>query len=402
MIETRNDDLTLDMLFEEVSKTQPKSPYEDFALPFNPFPAVGQFIPGICVNQDKIKREFARTLRESYLDGRGSRMTILGNTGAGKTNLLRFFEQQMREAREPHPGRSAIADLFSIFVREPQGSYFEIHRQIVSQLGALFYTAFFEAVLNNKVNLTTLPAELSGISPELVRVLNQIAPNRQIQLSLFGTNLQLLRTLDNWLQGVKLSTAEKKQLGGVNVEIGKSSTLAIKFLADLVRIFWHTQLFKCLVIFLDEFEEVLSGLPTTGQAQYAQDVRNLFDSLTEGVMFVIATAPVSSKLEQISPALNRRLGSGIIIEPIQDDAAALEYARAYIQLGRKVFQERLKRDITLPEDCPEEDQPYYPLTCTAVVETYRALREKQDVVLVPGDFLPELNLRLYQRVYEGR
>lgn len=399
MTKAHNDDMALELLFEEVSRAQPKSPYEDFALPFNPFPALGQFIPGICVDQDEIKREFARTLRESYLDGRARRMAILGRTGAGKTNLLKFFEQQIRAAREPRTERSTITDLFPLFVREPQGSYFEIHRQIVSQLGALFYTAFFEAVFSDKVNLSTLPAELSGISPELVRVLDQIAPRRPVQLSFFGPNQQPLRTLDNWLQGVKLSAVEKKQLGGVSVEIGKSSTLAIKFLADLVRIFRHVQLFRCLVVFFDEFEEVLSGLPSTGQAQYAQDVRNLFDSLPEGVVFVIATAPVSSKLEQISPALNRRLGPGITIEPIRDEASALEYAEAYMQRGRQVFKEKLRRDIVLPEDCPEEDRPYYPLTHAAVVEIYRVLRERQDVV--PGDFLPELNLRLYQRVYEG-
>jgi hypothetical protein len=389
----------VDASLEEVSKKQPKSPYEDFFLPFNPFPATGQFIRGICVDQDKIKREFARTLREFYLDGRARRMTIIGHTGAGKTNLLRFFEQRFREWSEPRPGRPAITDLFSIFVREPQGGYFEVHRQIVSQLGALFYTGFFEAVHSGKVNLTTLPAELPGISPELVRVLDQTASRRPVQLSLFGPNLQSIRTLDNWLQGVKLSAAEKKQLGGVSVEIGRSSTVAIKFLGDLIRIFRHAQLFRGLVVLFDEFEEILSGLSPTNRARYAQDLRNLFDSLAEGIVFVIATVPISSDLEQISPALSRRLGKGIPIEPIQDQDSALEYARAYIQLGRRLFEDRMKREVALPEDCPEEDHPYYPLTRATITEVYEGLRERQADV-VPGDLLPELNLRLYRYVYE--
>ncbi len=398
MSNIHEDDLTL--WFEEVSKKQPKSPYEDFSLPFNPFPAAGQFIPGICVDQNEIRREFARTLREFYVDGRARRMTVLGDTGAGKTNLLRFFQQQFEEWRKPRPGRRPITDLFTIFIHQPQGSYFEVHRQIVSQLGALFYTEFFEALQSGKINLTTLPAELPGISPELVRVLDQTASRRLAQLSFFGPNLQSLRILDNWLQGVKLSAAEKKQLGGISVEIGKSSTVAIKFLGDLIRIFRHAGLFKGLVILFDEFEEILSGLSRINQARYAQDLRNLFDSLAEGVVFVIGTAPISSTLDQISPALSRRLGEGVPIEPIQDDDLALEYARAYIQLGRRAFKNHMRREVILPEDYPKEDQPYYPLTRATIVEVYKELRERQADV-VPGDFLPELNLRLYRRVYEG-
>jgi len=399
MSDFHNNALTLDALFEEVSRTQPRSPYEDFSLLVNPFPATGQFISGICVDQDRIKQEFARTMREFYLDERARRMTIVGRTGAGKTNLLKFFEQQFKEWREPRQGRRPITDLFTIYVHQPQGSYFEMHRQVVSQLGALFYARFFEILQSGGINLTDLPAELPGISPELVRVLDQIAPRRAIQLSLFGPNLQLLRTLDNWLQGVKLSAGEKRQLGGISVEIGKSSTIAIKFLADLIRIFRHARLFRGLVVLFDEFEEILSGLSPTNQAQYAQDLRNLFDSITEGAIFVIATAPISSTLEQVSPALNRRLGEGVLIEPIQDEISALEYARAYIQLGRMAFESHMQRQVVLP-DCSQEDCPYYPLTHAAITETYRELRERQGDI-VPGDFLPQLNFRLYRRVYEG-
>lgn len=394
------DELTLDDLREELSKEQPKNPYLDSCLISNPFPPEGQFIPGICADQDDIKSEFARTLREFYLGGQARRMTIIGRTGAGKTNLLRFFEQQLGEWRKPDPDRRAVIDLFTIFIREPKGGYLEVHRQIVSQLGALFYTEFFDAVFRSKVNLTKLPAELSGISPELVRVLEQSASRRPLQPSFFEPHVESFRALDNWLQGVKLSPTEKKQLGGISVEIGKSSTVAIKVLGDLVRIFRHTGLFKGLIILFDEFEEILSGLSPAEQARYAQDLRNLFDTLTEGIVFVIATAPISSKLEQISPALNRRLGAGVTIEPIRDEGSALDYARAYIQRGRELFAKQMQYEVVLGENLPEEDRPYYPLARATITEVYRRLRERHGDV-VPGDLLPELNFVLYQRVYEG-
>ena len=397
MNDSFHEDLTLESLFEEVSKEKPKSPYEDFFLLSNSFPGVGQFFPNICVDQEKVKGEFARTLREFYLDEQSRRMTILGRTGAGKTNLLRFFEQRFKEWREPRQEKQAITDLFTIFIDKPQGGYFEVHQQIISQLGTMFFTEFFEAVQRGKVNMTKLPTELSGTSPELIRVLTQIVSPTQGR---FLPNPELLRTLGTWLEGAKLTAAEKKQLGNVSVEVGKSSTVAIKFLSDLVKIFRHAKLFKGLIILFDEFEEILSlGRSSTSQAQYAQDLRNMFDSLAQGVVFVIATAPLSDRLQQISPALSRRLGEDVDLEPILDGDSACEYARAYINLGRQAFKKKTKRDISPPADCSDVDCSYYPLTFATVMEVYKGLRERHSDV-VPGDLLPELNLRLYQRVYE--
>jgi hypothetical protein len=399
MSSSAENDFTLDSLLAEFGKQQPVSPYAGFSLPFNPFPAAGQFIPGICVNQERIKQELVRTLREFYADGRARRMIITGRTGAGKTNLLRFFEQQFREWREPHADRPTITDLYSIFVREPHGSYMEVQRQIVSQVGALFFTEFYEAVRGGKIDLASLPADLPGTSPELIRILDHVY-RPHMQMPLFGPDLQSLRVLDNWLQGVKIGTAEKRQLGGASVDIGKSATVAIRFLADLIRIFYHAKLFRGLIVLFDEFESILSGLSRIDQARYAQDLRNLFDSLPEGIVFVIGTTPINEYLAPISPALARRLGEGISIEPISTEDLALEYARAYIQLGRTSFEKQMDRQVILPEACPEEDRPYYPLTRAMVIEVYGAIQVAQGSV-VPGDFLPELNLRLYRRVYEG-
>ena len=402
-------DLTLEGLFEEVSQESPKNPYEKFCLLSNPFPHLGQFY-GLCVNQESVKGEFTRILREFYHDSQSQIMTMHGRTGAGKTNLLRFLEQTLRSWRKPSAKDKAITDLFTVLVAQPQGSYLEIHRQIISQLGALFFTEFFSVVRQRKINLSKLPAELPGTNPELIQALVHIAQKDSGQLPLrdaLGQQIssrhepQSYRILGDWLQGVKLSAAEKRQLGNVSAEVGKSSTVAIKFLSDLVKIFLHIELFKGVIILIDEFEEVFSGLSPTSQAQYAQDLRNLFDSHPKGVVFVVATAPIGDRLQGISPALQRRLGVGAQIDPIFDEDAALEYAQAYIQWGREQFKEQMKRDICLPEDCPDADKPYYPLTEAKVKEVYNELKDSQQLDVVPGDLLPALNLLLYQRVYEA-
>jgi len=396
MSDAHSDQVTFKAFFEKISKDQPESPYEKFMLLSNPFPAAGQFIADICVDQEEVKFEFLRKLQDFYTDGRSTRVRITGETGAGKTNILRFFEKQIREA--------PVNDLFSVFIQEPQGSYLQVHRQLVSQIGALFYTRFFEVMRSGSVKFTDLKTELAGLNPELVRVLEQTALGNRAQASLFGPDLTFLRTLDNWLQGIKLSSSEKKQLGGVSVEIGSSSTLAVKFTSDLLRIFRYAQLFKGLTILFDEFEEIFSGLTAVQQSQYAQDLRNLFDSLPDGIIFVIATAPLSTRLDQLSPALTRRLGTNVTLQPIVDEESALDYAREYIRLGRKRYEERAKKErklkATLPKNIPTQDKDFYPLTRTSIIDYYQKLREQ--AATTPGDFLPVLNLALYRLVYEER
>lgn len=405
MSSANQDNLMLDGLRTEFSQKIPENPYEKYFLLSNPFPTVGQFY-GICVNQEAVKNRFTQVLRDFYLNSQTQIMTMLGSTGAGKTNLLRFLEQTLRSWREPNAEKKAITDLYTVFVEQPQGSYLEIHRQIISQFAAMFFTEFFSVVRQRKINLSKLPAELSGTNPELIQALVHITQREFGQLSLpdlSGHEPQSYRILENWLQGVKLTAADKKQLGNISVEIGKSSTVAIKFLSDLVKIFLHVEIFKGVIIFLDEFEEIFSSLTSTSQVQYAQDLRNLFDSHSKGIVFVIATAPIAERLQQISPALQRRLGPGVQIDPISDEGTALEYAREYIKWGRGKFEDKTDIKICLPKDCPEADSPYYPLTEMQVKEVYNGLKSRYGTEnVIPGSLLPELNLLLYRHVYEEK
>ena len=398
----------LDGVRQELSQKIPENRYQKFFLSSNPFPIPGQFY-GICVDQEAVIGEFTRVLREFYQDSHLQIMTMLGSTGAGKTNLLRFLEQTLRSWREPDSEKRAITDLYTVFIERPLGSYLEIHRQIISQLSTMFFPEFFSKIRQGKINPSKLSTELPGANPELIQAIVYIAQVNSQQLFLedhrgqtsFLSESQPHQILENWLQGAKLTINEKKQLGNVSTEVGKSATVAIKFLSDLVKIFWHVGLFKGIIIFFDEFEELVSGRSSISQAQYAQDLRNLFDSHPKGVVFVVATAPISENLQKISPALQRRLGPGFEITPISDDDTALKYAEAYIKWGRDRFSSETGKEFSAPKDCPPEDQPYYPLTAAKIKEIYNTLKENWNYSQVlPGDLLPKLHYLLYQRVYE--
>ena len=405
----QDDSILDDSMRAELSQEMPENPYTDFYLLSNPFPIIGEFC-GICVDQKEVKEKFKQELREFNRKAQTRIMTIIGSTGAGKTNLLRFLEQTLKSWREPNSENKAITDLFTVYVDRPQGNYLEIHRQIISQFGAMFFTKFFSIVQQRKINLSKLPAELPGTNPELIRALVHVAQRDSRQLTLLAPDQifsphepQSYRILDNWLQGTKLTAEEKKLLGNVSAEVGKSSTVAIKFLSDLVKIFLHVGTFKGVIILIDELEEAFSGLTSTSQAQYAQDLRNLFDSHPNGIVFVVATAPIAERLQQVSPALQRRLGEGVHITPISNEDMALEYARAYIHWGRNECKKKMNREVCLPDNWQDVDESYYPLTKVKVKEVYNKLKDTYGPEnVIPGTLLPELNLLLYQHVYKRK
>ena len=411
MSSSHQDDSILGGVREELSQEIQDNPYEKYNLLSNPFPIIGEYC-GICVDQEEVKAKFKQELLEFNRNAQSRIMTMIGGTGAGKTNLLRFFEQTLKKWREPNTENMAITDLFTVYVDRPQGNYLEIHRQIISQFAPMFFTKFFSKVRESKTNfLSQLPAKLPGTNPELIRALVHISQRDSGQLSLLDETEQTFsvyepqsyRILDNWLQGVKLNAGEKKLLGNVSADVSKSSTVAIKFLSDLVKIFLHVELFKGVIIFIDELEEMFSGLTSTSQAQYAQDLRNLIDSHPNGIVFVVGTAPIAERLQQISPALLRRLGDGVLIAPISDEDVALEYAQAYIQWGRDEYEDKMEREVCFPDNCLDADKPYYPLTQSKIIEVYNKLKETYGSEnIIPGSLLPKLNFLLYQRVYEER
>jgi len=211
----QDDSVLDDSMRAELSQEMPENPYTDFCLLSNPFPIIGEFC-GICVDQEEVKVKFKQELREFNRKAQTRIMTIIGSTGAGKTNLLRFLEQRLKSWREPNTENKAITDLFTVYVDRPQGNYLEIHRQIISQFGAMFFTKFFSIVRQRKINLSKLPAELPGTNPELIRALVHTAQSDSSQLMLLAPDPafsphepQSYRILDSWLQGVKLTAEEK-------------------------------------------------------------------------------------------------------------------------------------------------------------------------------------------------
>lgn len=375
------------------AKPEELNPYETYFLLENPFPGHGETGFDVCTDQDEIKKEFIYILR-NFSDA-SKRLRINGKTGAGKTNILQYFEQLTGEARHS----KFIKNLYPIYISAPGESYFNVHGQIVDKLAGLFLTDVVNTLKSESDLIQKLSSEVKSAS-ELLTVMKAIADPTQ------KTLFQEERRQDSfirWLKGQKLTAVDKKFLtdDGVPPIDVTSSSLAIRFLYGLLAVLRELDLCEGIILLFDEFEEIFEGLTRSYQSRYAQDLRHLFDILKEFVFFVIATTPEPRDLGQY-PAIERRLGDPLELKPIDSPQLAINYVSDYLNSGRNKYETYLKEN----EKESEHTRPdgLRPLTQKVVEREYLTLEregEKTGLNVLPGHFLPKIRERMRQNVESG-
>ena len=312
------------------------NPYEKHFLLENPFPKYGETSFDVCTDQDAVKRAFVYLLRN--FSSEAKRLRINGKNGAGKTNILRYFEQLTDEARRS----KFIKNLYPIYVDAPGESYCGLHEQIVDKLAESFLGDLLNTLQSDPNQIDALSSKVKPAG-ELLRVIKAITQPTQ---SAFLRQAERQEdALIRWMKGQKLSASDKKLLayeGTPPAEITNSS-LAIRFLNGLLTVLKELNLCDGIVLLFDEFEEIFEGLTRARQSRYAQDLRHLFDMLKESVLFVIATVPEPKDLAQY-PAIERRLGNTVELQPIDSLELAIAYVSDYLNSGRDRYETYLKTD----------------------------------------------------------
>ena len=379
----------LSSLFE-VDPEEP-NPYEKYFLLENPFPGYGETVFDVCTNQEIIKEDFRDVLQSFSLEAK--RLRINGENGAGKTNILRYFEQLTDEARRS----KRIKNLHPIYVYAPGESYFDIHEQIVDKLVESFLGDLLNTLQSNPDQINALLSKVKPAS-ELLTVIGIIT--QPSTMPLFPQEERQKDTFIRWLKGQKLSAVDKKLLAhnGISPTDITSSSLAMRFLYGLLVVLKELDLCDGIVLLFDEFEEIFKGLTRSRQSRYAQDLRHLFDTLKESVFFLIATVPEPGDLAQY-PAIERRLGKTVELQPIDSLELAIEYVLDYLNSERDKYE----ADSEMPEEQLEEERPQQlePLTLEIVKEEYLSLKkevEKAELDVLPGYFLPKIRERIKQIV----
>ncbi len=378
------------------AETGEPTPYEKHFLVKNPFPGRGETEFDVCTDQDDIKDRFVRELQSFSEDAK--RLRINGKNGAGKTNILRYFERLTDEARE----RKLIGNFYPIYVYAPGESYFAIHRQIIDKLAGHFLDHLI-AELQKSDSIDTLSSQFKSAS-EPLKALKAIA--KPAQISFLSPEERQKDAFLRWLKGQqKLTVADKRLLTDDGDRVPPiditSSSIAMRFLNGLLLVLKEVGLCDGVVLLFDEFEEIFEALTRSRQALYAQDLRHLFDILKESVFFVTATTPEPKDLKQY-PAIEHRLGEPVNLQPISSEELAIEYVSDYLNSERDRYEVHSKApgkqsEVTRPDELK-------PLTQEIVAEEYRSLKaeaQKAEIDVLPGAFLPRMRERMRQIVENG-
>ena len=385
--------LTKDLSLFEV-EPQELNPYEKHFLLENPFPGHGETRFDVCTDQGDLKNKFVHSLKNFSADAK--RLRVNGRNGAGKTNILRYFEKLTDEARRSR----LIKNLYPIYVSAPGESYYDIHGQIIDKLSELFLGDLFETLKSNPKEIDALSKKISSASELLAVIKVLVMPNL---FTIYGERHK--DALIRWLKGQKLSVADKRLLTDRDRERQPSditsASLAMRYLNGLLAVLKELDLCDGIILLFDEFEEIFEGLPRSRQSRYVQDLRHLFDALTESVFFIIATVPEPKDLGQY-PAIERRLGEVMAIQAINSPELAINYVSDYLNNGRDKYETHLKeQENQLGLSRPDE---LIPLTEEDVKEEYSSLKkevEEAELDVLPGYFLPRMRERI-KRIVEER
>ena len=373
------------------------NPYKEHFLLNNPFPGYGEIELEVCTNQKEIKKKFVGHLRDFHSGTK--RMRINGENGAGKTNILRYFEQLTDQARQT--GR--INNIYPIYVSAPEETYFDIHAQIVEKLSELFLDDLLRTLQLDQEQLKMLLEKVKPAS-EPLGAIKAIIGRRETLGNIFAQRQEDIFV--RWLKGQKLTATDRDLLkdkmtqdGGIRSDIG-SPSLAIRFLDGLLTVLKELRLCDGIVLLFDEFEEIFEGLTRTRQSRYAQDLRHLLDTLKDSVFFVIATVPEPKDLGQY-PAIERRLGDPVELQPIDSLEVAKKYVLDYLESGRDKFE--IFSGEIVNTYCKRRPTELEPLSVEIVMEEFQILKEEGEQVglhVLPGYFLPRIRERIKQ-IVEG-
>jgi hypothetical protein len=380
-------------LFGEV--IEKPNPYEKYSLLKNPFPGHGERPRAdVCTDQEKIKEKFAEVLRNFGTETK--RLRIEGANGAGKTNILRYFESLTERIRLE--GR--IDAIYPIYIHEPGDNYFVIHQQIIERLAEFFLDDLLNGLRGNLGQVKVVSKEMKP-AKEILSVIECIVkPDRTLFSDLYEADRKDIFV--DWLMGHKLSVQQKKSIGGDKVPEISSASLAIRFLNSLLQLLKEMELCNGIVLLFDEFEEIFSqSLTRARQARYVQDLRHLFDVLQEPTFLVIATTPEPRDLSKY-PAITRRIGEALPLQPIDSEDLAIAYVKNYLRAGRMdYFTEKEDLEKLTYQSLLEQLEP---LTEQTIIQVYQSVKEeadKQKFEVLPDRFLPRMKQR-FQEIIENK
>lgn len=303
------------------------NPYESYGFLKDPFPTNAQESYKICYNQDNVKKIFIQKLKSFISNQKIETLLIDAEHRVGKTNFLLHYYHELNDIFLEKGD-----DFKNIYLREYGDNYLVLHKAFIETLGENFVIELLTKLKDNKKVLDEISD--TDFKKGLDSCMN--SP------SLYGFDSKKVTIFYEWLGGIKCT---QKKLNEINIFSNiTTSSLAIRYFKDFIKMSRKLGIIKGLIIFLDEFELIFGESITRAKRdKYLQDIRSFIDEIQVGSFVVCAITPYALvNLSQDYQALKARFGESISLSPIRNSDEAIAYANQYIEFARSEFKNKNK------------------------------------------------------------
>lgn len=277
--------------------------YRKYGLVRNPFPLHGSFplddeyeerYAKLLIGREELKEKLRKKLENLRTGESSAVVLLLGDYGTGKTHCLKFMEYWAKRKYRN------IIPLY--FKGLPGPKMKDLLRAFLDSL---------ERTLGRDY-LTKLASESLNVER------SNLVDTKNFLLALASKNQGKVIPALRWAKGYGLSDQMREKLGLVS---DLDETVARDVLSTLLRLIWEVRGSKTLFL-IDEVEELLKYDPTDLYDFYS-GLRSLIDTVSTGMMMVLASTPSLLRDEEkgiaaLSPALRSRISdeNTVILSPL--------------------------------------------------------------------------------------
>jgi hypothetical protein len=298
--------------------SRPSSPqqdlYKQFGLLGNPFPPASQTAGhphSHSPADDEIEARVANFINEH----RSQVVVIEGTQGVGKTNLLNFWEAEIKDALGDSEGYYVIR-----YLADPEASFDSTLRRLFQELGVEFVQKLGKKLAHNKGEID------AARNPEIRSALHMLAAKPE--------DLNRATLFRDWLLGLRILKGHREELDvQYRLDTVESKTGALR---DIVIVSSKVGLLEGIFLLLDELEKQAGVLGATAVVRYLSALRALIDALPQHLFMMLAVTPDAMiRYSAALPAFRSRLQNPIVLQPLDDEGKALALANFYVTHARE-------------------------------------------------------------------
>lgn len=299
------------------AKPSQRDLYKKFGLLANPFPPASQ-TAGHPHNRSPADDQIETRVANFIEEHRSQVVVVEGTQGVGKTNLLNFWESEIKDALGDADGYYVIR-----YLADPEASFDSTLRRLFQELGVEFIQN-----LGEKLSIDKLAIEAAR-NPEIRAAMQKLAakPGDTNRAALFR----------DWLLGLRILKSHREELDvQFRLDTVESKTGALR---DVVIVSSKVGLLEGIFLLLDELEKQNGVLGATAVVRYLSALRAIIDALPQHLFMMLAVTPDAMiRYAAALPAFRSRLQNPIVLQPLDDEEKAVALANFYITHARELAE----------------------------------------------------------------